>query len=351
MADPEHLRILKQGVEEWNSWRGDVEVRPDLRGANLRGANLRAAYLEGANLSEADLREATLFEAHLFEADLSGADLSRADLSRADLRRANLSEANLRAANLRAANLHGAYLSRANLRVAHLEEANLCGADLTFTNLVDASLTSADLTASRVYGISAWNVELVGANQSNIVITPPFEPEIQVDRLNVAQFIYLLLNNSEIRHVIDTITSKVVLILGRFTEQRKSVLDAMRSELRKRDYLPILFEWEKPSSRDITETVSTLAHMAKFVIADITDAKSIPQELSVIIPNLPSVPVQPLLLGGQREYGMFEHWRHYPWVLPLAFYNSEQELLGTFEQKVLAPAETKLRELRGQQPV
>src|SRR5262249_627555 len=82
-------------------------------------------------------------------------------------------------------------------------------------------------------------------------------------------------------------TSKVVLILGRFTPKRKIVLDAIRDELRKRSYLPLLFDFEKPFNRDITETVSTLAHMARFVIADITDAKSIPQELIRIVPIFP----------------------------------------------------------------
>ena len=166
-----------------------------------------------------------------------------------------------------------------------------------------------------MYGISAWNVKLEGAIQSNLVITPDGESPIQVDNLEVAQFIYLLLNNQKIRSVIDTITSKVVLILGRFTPERKIVLDAIRDELRKRDYLPVLFDFEKPASRDLTETVSTLAHMARFVIADITDAKSIPQELMAIVPNMPSVPVQPLLLASQQEYGMFEHFRNFPWVL------------------------------------
>ena len=41
----------------------------------------------------------------------------------------------------------------------------------------------------RVYGISAWNVHLAGAYQVDLVITPPDEPEITVDNIEVAQFI------------------------------------------------------------------------------------------------------------------------------------------------------------------
>jgi hypothetical protein len=174
------------------------------------------------------------------------------------------------------------------------------------------------------------------------------KPLIQVDRLELAQFIYLLLNNSEIRHVIDSITSKVVLILGRFTQERKAVLDGLREALRARNYVPILFDFDKPSNRDITETVSTLAHMAKFVIADITDAKSIPQELMAIVPALPSVPVQPLLLKSQREYGMFQHFTRFPWVLPVVLYESSDDLLRSIEEKVICPAEAKVKEITGE---
>jgi hypothetical protein len=122
---------------------------------------------------------------------------------------------------------------------------------------------------------SVWKVTCSpGTRQHNLIVTPENEPTITVDNLEVAQFVYLLLNNSRMRSAIDTITSKVVLILGRFSPERKTILDAIRDELRKRDYLPVLFDFEKPTNRDITETVSTLAHMARFVIADITDAKT-----------------------------------------------------------------------------
>ena len=153
---------------------------------------------------------------------------------------------------------------------------------------------------------------------------------IQVDNLEVAQFIYLRLNNDKIRDVIDTLTSKVVLILGRSTPERKVVLDAIREELRRRHYLPVLFDFVKSRSQTTVETISTLAHMARFVIADLTDAKSVLQELQAIVPLSPSVPVQPLLLASQEEPGMFDFIRRFPWVLNTHLYRDESSTISGF---------------------
>src|SRR5205085_2340915 len=123
----------------------------------------------------------------------------------------------------------------------------------------------------------AWDINLEGAIQSDLVITPPKEPTITVDNLEVAQFIYLLLNTEKIRSIIDIVSGKVVLILGRFTEERKKVLLGLKDELRKRNYIPVIFDFDKPSSRDLTETITTLAHLSRFIIADISEPRSIPQ--------------------------------------------------------------------------
>jgi len=97
MADEEHLKILKQGVNAWNKWRADnPAVRLNLRAVDLSQTNLRRADLSGAKLNGADLREADLFGA-----DLSKTDLTAADLRRADLTSANLSQADLDGVNLR----------------------------------------------------------------------------------------------------------------------------------------------------------------------------------------------------------------------------------------------------------
>ena len=91
----------------------------------------------------------------------------------------------------------------------------------------------------------------MGPRSRNLLITSEDEPEITVDNIEVAQFIYLLLHNEKIRDVIDTIGKKAVLILGLLHPERKAVLDALREELRKRNYLPILFDFDVPATRDI----------------------------------------------------------------------------------------------------
>src|SRR6266700_2072977 len=295
MANQEHLAILKQGVKVWNKWREEhSDIQPDLSDANLYQANLYQANLSKANLHEANFYQANLHEANLSEASLGYAHLTYANLSKADLSKA----------------------------------------DLRRSSLVDTNLSYATLTNCSVYGISVWNVQTEGAIQDDLVITRRDEPIITVDNLDLAQFIYLLLNNKKIRDVIDTITSKVVLILGRFTPERKTVLDALREELRKQNYLPILFDFEKPGSRNFTETVRTLAHLARFIIADLSDPSSIPQELQAIIPTL-AVPVQPVLLEGKREYAMFIDFLHtYHWVLPVHYYLDQANLLTTLKEHV-----------------
>jgi len=251
--------------------------------------------------------------------------------------------ADLTEANLFGANLFGADLSGANLIRAHLS-----GADLAYANLVDADITDADLTGCRIYGVSAWGLQLSDeTSQRNLIITSTKdESEITVDNIEVAQFIYLLLHNRKIRDVIDTITSKVVLILGRFTDERKAILDALRDELRKRDYLPILFDFDKPASRTTDETITLLARMARFVIADISDAKSVLQELRAIVPELPSVPVQPVIIASQAEPGMFDFHRHFPSFLPVHRYDTSALLLTELSDRVIEPAEAKALEFR-----
>ena len=66
-----------------------------------------------------------------------------------------------------------------------------------------------------------------------------------------------------------------------------------------------------------------------------------------IVPSLPSVPVQPLLLASQREYGMFKHFKRFPWVLEPYLYEDQDRLLAAISENVIRPAEAKAKEQTG----
>ena len=150
-----------------------------------------------------------------------GAVLIHADLNNAIMESVNLHDANLFYADLSNANLVGATLHQTNLNFANMTGANLLNSNLEKASLIETNLTNATIRGARIYGISAWGIKTEGIVQQNLVITSISEPEITVDNLEVAQFVYLLLNNYKLRDVIESVTSKAVLILGRFSKKRK----------------------------------------------------------------------------------------------------------------------------------
>ena len=386
MADEQQLILLKQGVEVWNNWKlhykGKVDLSDaglywiNLAGANLSGVNLSGAFLHGANLARADLSEADLSDADFVNAKLDGANLCganlekslltgasltnakliKADLTQAHLVGASFSNANLCEADLTGANLYGAYFFDANLKkaslfAATLSRTNFSGADLSEADLrsavlVETILEHATLTNCYVYGLSAWNLKGIPKEQTGLIITPEKESEITVDDMQVAQFIYLLLNRENLRKVLNSITSKAVLILGRFTSDRKVILNRIAEELRKYSLLPIIFDFERPTSRDFTETIKTLAGISLFVIADITNPKSSPLELQAAVPDY-EIPFVPIIQEGEEPFSMFSDLGKYEWMLkPVIRYSSADNIAYGFKQVIIDRAWSKRQELQ-----
>jgi hypothetical protein len=315
MADQSHLDILAQGVDAWYSWRNRNPriVEPDLSGADLSWTYLSGAALFGANLSGADL---------------SGANLSGAKLTHAVLPEANLS---------------GADLSGANLSEAGLSRADLSDANLMHSSLVKTDLTGATLTGCRIYAISAWSLKLEGAKQHNLNVSDYVEPSVIVDDLEVAQFIHLLLNHRRLRKVLNAITERGVLILGRFSGGGLDVLEAIAAKLRELKYQPLIFDFERPEDRNYTETVKTLVGLSRFVIVDLS-GPSVPQELYATVPHF-KIPFVPIVEEGRRQYAMAVDILEYPWVVnpPVQFVDVEH-LVRILSPKVIAPAENLVKD-------
>lgn len=164
MANPQHLALLREGVETWNQWRkerveeerensvqaagnGYIKKRyphhVDLSDADLEDCDLSLADLSGANLRGARLVHANLLGADLHQADLYRAIFNIASLEYADLREAYLVETSMADVNLWRADLRNANLSWTSFFHAFLVEADLREADLTQTNFTWAVLSGA----------------------------------------------------------------------------------------------------------------------------------------------------------------------------------------------------------------
>lgn len=338
MSNREHLDVFLQGVEVWNQWRMEnPDVKPDLEGVNARNANLPGIDLIEANMVRANLSGANLFRSYLSRAVLAQTNFSGANLSSSDLFGANLLQANLSKTNLLGANL-----IQANFKKAKLNEA-----DLRYAQLIETNFEEASISGCRIQWVSAWGVNLKGAIQKDLIVTHPNEPTVTVDNLNVGQLAQLMIHDKNMDDVIDSISTRLVLILCRVTPERKGILDRTKEVIRKKEYVPVVFNFDKPGSKNVSETISPLARMARFIIADVAEPDSVPQEFFSLVPDLPSVPVQVIMERSLiKEYSLLQELVKHDWVLKIQRYDDPNDLVQSLQETIIDPLEKKVEELK-----
>jgi len=390
-GDKRDLRMIKKAIEAqdpaiWNNWK--VDKKPNLTGidlhgeilhgfdfqftnledtnfagckmttrfdhAKLNGSNFSGAFLWVSRFDETDVQNAYFSKCDFSKSTILASDFSFTDLTHSKFIDCDLEDSKFNYCEFEGAsfqdsflfqtNFEGSMFSQTNFMNANLKSSNFKYTKIFHSNLKSAILNNVDFTGSTikycsVYGIAAWNLEMNNVIQSNLIISDYDEPLIDVADLEVAQFINLIIDNQKIGNVVNTVTTKVVLLLGRFYEERKIILDALRDELQKRNFVPIIFDFKPSPKRDKTETIVLLSSISKFIIADVTDAKSIPQELSHVIPFLPSVPVLPIILKNEKPYDLMEHWKPYPWLFSIFGYIDKNHLIENIETKILKPVD------------
>ena len=111
-------------------------------------------------------------------------------------------------------------------------------------------------------------------------------------------------------------------------------------------YLPIVFNFDKPETKDFTETVRLLAGLSKFVIADLTSPKSAPYELGAIV-HQTMIPFQPIIEKDETPFSMLQDlWINYPdRVFRPIHYSSVDALIASLDEKIIRPAEARFVEL------
>ena len=378
MANEQHLKILQQGAHTWNEWRIDnPSTIPDLCGADLHGfdfydTNLTGAKLCGAvlretrlgnlankvnfrmaDLTRADLHNIRMHEATFIAANLDYANLSDSLFSQCNFRRATLNYAKLLRGNFHGANFRQSELQSTDLRGADLREtlfvnADLTGANLFGTNLerallIEANFERAILKNCRVHGVSVWSLIGEPEDATNLIITPEGEPSILVNDLEVAQFIHLLLNHKKLRNALESLMERGVLLLGRFSSGGIELLNALADKLRELRYLPIIFDFDRPSGRTYRETVKTLVGLSRFVVVDLS-GPSVPAELEASVPHF-KIPFVPILQKGVHHYSMFTDLLENDWVIkPIIEFQDEKHLLELVPSKIVGPAEERAAE-------
>lgn len=345
MTTDDYIKLLQSGSDKWNQWREEnPQIVPVLRDVEFmahftdKSDFYSVPSFSCVNFSDVDLHMSSLRNGEYCECCFDGAKITFADLVDAHFESCTFRNVSMRVTAIGSATFSNCIFEDADLSYCSSEETSFEGSEFINTklehiNFVSSNFKNAKLVNCSVYGISSWDLDLSDSVQQNLIITKEDQPVITVDNIELAQFIYLMINNSRLRDIIDTITSKVVLILGNFSPARKVVLDEIKERLRQHDYIPIMFDFEKPTSRNLTETVFTLANMSRFVIADLSSARSIGHELSAIVPRLPSVTFYPIILKDEKEYGMFGDFNSYTWIKPIIEYEPQQ--LGSSLQIII----------------
>jgi len=267
---------------------------------------------------------------------------------RTTFKKAKLAYCRFKGCDLTDADLYNADLGSAEIRDTALANASLRFAILTFASFAKCDLRGANLHRAWVYGMSAWDVITDETTmQDELGIDPERHPWLAWDRhlpqvtaqgVEFAHLIGLLRHSASLGRLLDAVSGKMVLILGRFRPERLEVLTAIQEHLRSRDRAPVIFNFEPPDSKSLTETVRILGGMSGLVVADLTDPKSVPQELMALVPSFPGVPVVPLLEGEEDPYSMFPDFFAYQNVRPLIRYPAGDAISADVVDEVLEAA-------------
>lgn len=378
MANDEHVSILKKGVAEWNRWRDSTNYgAADLSGADLSGMKLNGVNFLRTKLQGATLERTQLEHAQLKEADLTGARLDRANLEHANARSTVLDEVvaeepNFEVSTLRGARFRRARIARARFHRAYLRDTNLSdavfagcwfrfasldgayckntdfsGSDLRYASMVKTRLNGANLTDVYVFGISAWGVETDAGTRQDLIVGIDQEEEapLRAHDLHTAQLLGLMLDGAGVRAVLDSVTSKLVLILGSFSPAEKAVLDALRLSLQSHGYVAVEFDFDRPSERDYAETALTLAGLSRFVVADFTNAKEVRAEVAQARRQYMRVPILPIAReGASLPITMANSFTPEELQL-LVRYRDIDDLLQKIQTSIIGPAEERVRRI------
>jgi uncharacterized protein YjbI with pentapeptide repeats len=361
-----HGKVLQKAVSErdlyaWNAWRRrHRKERLDLRRIVIRGK-----YLGGLDLSNCVLDGAELERTDLRSADLRGSSFRRTDLSLSNLGGAQCDGASFHDTNLFAVYAGGCSFTGSTFRGAHLAEANLLQANFTDATFVNtdferARLDRAVLKGTTIRACNLGHASFVDTRLEDTLIADCAAPYVNAKRIRIgadveqrelflghtiravgaglysrritasdlrmASFLGELEMPNCLTHLINAGNDYLVLILGRFSNEGRGVLQALERNVWSCGRIPLVFDFAGPTQRKLVDAVRFFACLSQFIIVDLSNPRSVPFELQAVVPQL-AIPLVPVIRRGSEPFAMFSDLtRTYPWVLPVLSYSSARQI-------------------------
>jgi len=158
------------------------------------------------------------------------------------------------------------------------------------------------------------------------------------------------LDGEGVSRMLSEIASRSVLILGRFTPARKPTLELIRREIstEPRQYVPILFDFDRPRELTMLESVLRFAAVSRFVIADLSDPKWVLAEFGKIAGAFNSLPIVPIIRASQREDEVIAYVEGFRSAHKVVRYRDEAHLRSILDSEILKAGETLHDELKPQ---
>ena len=152
----------------------------------------------------------------------------------------------------------------------------------------------------------------------------------------------LRLDGAEVSRMLSYVAERSVLILGRFTSARKPTLELIRREIstKPRQYVPILFDFDRPHELTMLESVLRFAAVSRFVIADLSDPKWVLAEFGKIVGAFNSLPIVPIIHASQREDEVVAYVEGFRSAHKVVRYRDEAHLCSILDSEILKAGET-----------
>jgi len=327
--------IILQGASVWNQWqkekKGPVHFAkpywydsPDSMGRQIKGGN--RLDFSGLNLTNVSVHDAFAEGLNIQNSKIINCHFEEGDFSRANFSNTEFVNTRFNKTILTDANFDGASFINCNLNRINITNANFCLKEIRETV---------------VYGVSAWDLKTCDEmKQSRLIIERTYELysdilasgkiPLMADNIELAQFIYYLSNHKKMRDVLNILNAKGILLLGQFKDGGLERLYKLHDWLKGKNYMPMIFDFERPVNMDYTETVITMAGLSKIIIADLSGG-SVPQELHATLTNFQ----KPIIAYSKtRAYSMFKDLKR---KNPYAFdfeYTDDADLLVKMDAKL-----------------